>query len=188
MFSGCGKSIRDTIDEITSGATAPAELPFITVLTSGNGNFYSLNNRRLYVLKYLRANGYLEPSNTIRVRLKTPLPRELKKYSPDKCSLTASIMKERPVKPATAEPSNGDLEKDSEQEGNECGDLADKFAESSLSGADERDDNVTNEERPRAVEAHSATPIATEEGIVIASSEASSNTSSSSRIDDRKFS
>ncbi|CAM9264907.1 unnamed protein product, partial [Ectocarpus fasciculatus] len=94
VFSGCGKSIQDTIDEITSGAIAPSELPFITVLTSGDGNFYSLNNRRLYVLKYLRSNGYLEPSNTIRVRLKTPLPREMKKYSPENCSLSASIMKE----------------------------------------------------------------------------------------------
>jgi hypothetical protein len=67
-------------------------------LTSGDGHYYSLNNRRLYVLKYLRDNGHLEPLNTIRVRVKAPLPREIKKYSPAaNYSLTATLMKERPA-------------------------------------------------------------------------------------------
>lgn len=98
VFSGCGRRIQDTIEEITGGLKTVADVPFITILTSGDGHYYSLNNRRLYVLKYLRANGFLEPSNTVRARFKAPLPREVKKYSPENCSLTATIMKERPVR------------------------------------------------------------------------------------------
>lgn len=107
VFSGCGRTIQNTIEAIISGSMSVAALPIITVLTSGDGHFYSLNNRRLYVIKYLRENGYLEPSNTINVRLKTPLAREVKKYSPDRCSLTATIMREGPSKKKSHARSDG---------------------------------------------------------------------------------
>lgn len=111
-FSGCGRRIQDTVDEILTGIKTVSELPFITVLTSGDGHYYSLNNRRLYVLKHLRSIGFLEPTNTVRVRLKTPLPREVKKYSPENCSLTATIMKGRPVKELTSGQPESDIEDD----------------------------------------------------------------------------
>lgn len=73
-------------------------MPTITVLSAGNEYYFSLNNRRLYTMKYLREHGYLadrSPPNTVKVRLKAPLPREILKYTPDKCSLKCKIMKER---------------------------------------------------------------------------------------------
>ena len=53
--------------------------------------YFSLNNRRLWVLKELRKAGALE-NNTVRVRMKEALPREKERYTPTKCSLTAIIM------------------------------------------------------------------------------------------------
>ena len=97
-FSGCGKRIEETISEIENGILNLGDLPFITVLRAPDGNYFSLNNRRLYVLKHLRSTGFLEArSNSIKVRVKLPLPREIKKYSTAKCSLTSRIMKERPA-------------------------------------------------------------------------------------------
>jgi hypothetical protein len=97
-FSGCGKRIVETISEIENGILDLNDLPFITVLRAPDGNYFSLNNRRLYVLKHLRSTGFLESrSNAVKVRVKLPLPRELKKYSTTRCSLVSRIMKERPA-------------------------------------------------------------------------------------------
>ena len=99
-FSGCGSRIEDTIAEITRGDLQLDSLPNITVLRAADGIFFSLNNRRLYVLKHLYSIGFLQsrsPSNTVKVRIKIPLPREIKKYSTTKCSLSCKIMRERPV-------------------------------------------------------------------------------------------
>ena len=67
-------------------------LPTITILE--NDSFYfSLNNRRLYVLKELRKKGLI-PNNQIKVRIKQANIQEATRYVASKCTLNASIMKE----------------------------------------------------------------------------------------------
>lgn len=57
VFSGCGRTIEQTLQEIRDGKTLPSDLPAITVLlgpadpADGGGCYFSLNNRRLFVLK-----------------------------------------------------------------------------------------------------------------------------------------
>ena len=67
----------------------------ISVLVIEN-NFYSLNNRRLFVLKELNKLGLLV-NNQAKVRIKAPNDKEKKRYTPTRCSLVATIMKERPI-------------------------------------------------------------------------------------------
>ena len=98
FFSGGGYRIEDTLNQLINGQLSVEELPFITVIEN-NGNFYSLNNRRLYVLKNLRERGLLE-NNQVQVRIKQALEREKDKYLPSKCSLSASIMSERGARDA----------------------------------------------------------------------------------------
>ena len=68
----------------------------ITVIANefeGETYYYSLNNRRLYTLKKLRNLGLLK-DNCARVRIKIALAREKERYTIDRCSLEATIMKE----------------------------------------------------------------------------------------------
>lgn len=57
LFSGCGRTIEQTMREIRGGKTRVADLPMITVLlgpldpSDGQQWFFSLNNRRLFVFK-----------------------------------------------------------------------------------------------------------------------------------------
>lgn len=57
IFSGCGRTIEQTLEEIREGTTQPSDLPTITVIlgpvdpVDEKPWFFSLNNRRLYVLK-----------------------------------------------------------------------------------------------------------------------------------------
>ena len=95
-FSGCGKKIVDTIEEITSGKIKASDLPIITVhpCSSNPEAFFSLNNRRLYVFKELMKMGELKE---IEVRLK-PLPagkRNQDRYTEEKCSKNCRIMKKK---------------------------------------------------------------------------------------------
>lgn len=80
----------DTLDDIVQNRLRVEDLPTITVIAN-NGHFFSLNNRRLYVLKALRSRGLLE-GNVVTVRMKEALPRELERYTVDRCSLSASLM------------------------------------------------------------------------------------------------
>ena len=61
-------------------------LPQITILatptSSSDGEYFSLNNRRLWVLKQLRTKGKLK-DNVVKVRVKDALPRELERYAKD---------------------------------------------------------------------------------------------------------
>ena len=92
FFSGCGRRVKDTIMDIETGKLDISNLPMITILQ--NGEFYfSLNNRRLYVLKELRKKGILD-KNQIKVRIKQANMQECNRYVASKCSLQASIMKE----------------------------------------------------------------------------------------------
>lgn len=74
-----------------------SDLPLITVVSStieGKTFYFSLNNRRLYTLKKIRSLGLLK-DNIVRVRLKAALPRERERYTPERCSMEATIMKEQ---------------------------------------------------------------------------------------------
>lgn len=94
FFSGCGKRIVDTIAEIESGKITAHDIPQISVIQDNQGNAYCLNNRRLYVFKHIRRLGLLE-NNKIAVRVKKGIPRELAKYTPEKCSLNCVIIREK---------------------------------------------------------------------------------------------
>lgn len=101
QFSGCGKRTAETIDDILNHRFSLEDLPMITVIRGKDDMLFSLNNRRLYTLKHLRKVGFLQnrdPPNTITVRVKAALPRELEKYTVDNCSLNCTIMKERKEK------------------------------------------------------------------------------------------
>ena len=96
FFSGCGRKLVDTLESIYSGEMQLDALPVITILnnTSSDGSyFFSLNNRRLWVLKELYARGFFA-DKLVKVRIKECLPRERERYTIDKCSLTAKIMGE----------------------------------------------------------------------------------------------
>ena len=92
FFTGCGRRVEDTLTDIISGKMSVNDLPKITVI-SNEGAYFSLNNRRLYVLKELRSRGLL-PGNVIPARVKAALEREKERYRVDRCSLAAKVMKE----------------------------------------------------------------------------------------------
>jgi hypothetical protein len=94
MFS-CGRTIDETLQALISGKQSVEDLPRISLLFDG-ANYYSLNNRRLYVFKALQDAGVV---STIPARLKAvPNTKRMReKYSPAKCSLEARLMPERPA-------------------------------------------------------------------------------------------
>ncbi len=53
----------------------------------------SLNNRRLWVLKQLHERGYFA-NRALTVRVKDALPQEKERYTTERCSLHAKVMKE----------------------------------------------------------------------------------------------
>ena len=119
-FSGCGRTLQSTLDAIVSGQLKPEDLPTISVVELPAENdpppkfggskprrkksapataaalpqYFSLNNRRLWVFKSARAQGILE---TIPARLETPTEckRLRDRFTADRCSLTAKLMRER---------------------------------------------------------------------------------------------
>ena len=110
VFTGCCRRIEDTLQDILTGKLRATDIPIISVLnitpvSSGlkdkmevKPEFVSLNNRRLYLFKKLRemdpeGNCFL-PGNTITVRVKPALEREKEKYTVDRCSLQAKLMKD----------------------------------------------------------------------------------------------
>ena len=94
FFSGCGRKIQDTITSLMNDEMKIEQLPQITVIIGKDGHIFSLNNRRLYVLKYLRKEGKLK-NNLIKVRTKAGNSKELERYTPERCSLNATIMREK---------------------------------------------------------------------------------------------
>lgn len=97
-FSGCGRSVIETLNEIREGKLKPADLPLIQVLVGpiaddGERWYFSLNNRRLWVLKRCREEGLLE-NNQIRVRVRAPKSSsELERYSLQNCALEAKFLR-----------------------------------------------------------------------------------------------
>ena len=70
----------------------------IAIIYNKNGDIFSLNNRRLYVIKYIYSLGLLEsriPKNTIYVRIKNVTDKEMEKFTIERCSLQAVLMREK---------------------------------------------------------------------------------------------
>lgn len=102
FFSGCGRSVEETLDEIRQGKMKPSDLPPIQVLLgpteekTGLPWYFSLNNRRLWVLKRCRDEGLL-PNNQVYARVRKPKSeQEARRYTVENCALDAKIMQEKP--------------------------------------------------------------------------------------------
>lgn len=98
-FSGCGRSLMETLEDIRQNKISPSDLPLIQVIIGpadeddGNPWYFSLNNRRLWVLKRCREEGLLGPTNLISVRVRKPKSeQESLRYSVSNCALEAKIM------------------------------------------------------------------------------------------------
>ena len=68
-FTGCGKLLNETLQEIIDNKTSINDIPKIKVFYVNSGKniiYMSENNRRLWVFKELQRNGILD---TINVRL-----------------------------------------------------------------------------------------------------------------------
>ena len=97
-FSGCGRSVMATLESIRRKEMKASDLPPIQVIvgpqTEDGPWYFSLNNRRLWVLKRCREEGLLD-KNQIRVRFRRPKSSaEASRYSLENCALEAKMMKE----------------------------------------------------------------------------------------------
>lgn len=94
VFSGCGRTLNSTLQSLLTGQMQIKDLPMITVIQGdgGDGWYFSLNNRRLWVLKQCAEQGLI---STVRVRARCPKPHEISRYTVDKCSLYATLMREK---------------------------------------------------------------------------------------------
>jgi hypothetical protein len=96
-FSGCGRPVVQTLDDIREGKLKPEDLPPIQVLIGpidedGKPWYFSLNNRRLWVLKRCREEGLLE-NNQIPVRVRRPKSAgEIERYTVQNCALEAKFI------------------------------------------------------------------------------------------------
>jgi WD40 repeat protein len=116
-FSGCGRSVIDTLEELKMGYITPADLPRIKVVplvpqddaeflqqrkvnkraaAAAAANaltyYFSLNNRRLWVLKQCRELGLLH-ENDHKILVVLDLRKQMReKYTIDRCSLSAKFM------------------------------------------------------------------------------------------------
>mmetsp|Transcript_8466 Transcript_8466/g.20910 ORF Transcript_8466/g.20910 Transcript_8466/m.20910 type:complete len:239 (-) Transcript_8466:98-814(-) len=116
-FSGCGRSVHETLEDIQAGTTKISDLPPIQVIVGGGSEsgdeeedvsggepwYFSLNNRRLWVLKRLRDEGFLEPyGNKVAVRVRQPKSqKEKERYTLANCSLDAKLMGDKKQAPKT---------------------------------------------------------------------------------------
>lgn len=93
-FSGCGRSVPGTLDDIRQGRMLFTDLPPIQVIIGdvneeGGVWYYSLNNRRLWVIKQLKKEGLVERVGTRARRFRGKEPR---RYCVEKCVLEANLM------------------------------------------------------------------------------------------------
>lgn len=120
VFSGCGRSVEGTLEEIRQGRVKPDDLPPIQVLVgpiekdTGEPWYFSLNNRRLWVLKRCREEGLLH-NNQIYARVRKPKSEQEKaRYTVENCALEAKLMLEKPKDNTKATTSTTAAKKDEE--------------------------------------------------------------------------
>lgn len=97
-FSGCGRPVEQTLTDIREGKLKPDELPPIQVIIGpeeeGERWYFSLNNRRLWVLKRCREEGLLD-NNQIRVRWRQSKSKaEAERYTLQNCAEEAKFVRE----------------------------------------------------------------------------------------------
>ncbi|KAI8914375.1 hypothetical protein EDD86DRAFT_273454 [Gorgonomyces haynaldii] len=86
-FSGCGKLLQETLEEILNGTTTVAQIPKIRVIyDQETDRYYSLNNRRLWLFKQLKQLGKLD---TILVELRRPETKQEARLGKQTLSLNA---------------------------------------------------------------------------------------------------
>lgn len=90
-FSGNGLLIADTIEMLETKKITIDAIPLIQVMFINN-EYYSMNNRRLYTFKHLNKLGMLDEINC---RIKVPNKKEILKYTPENCALSAKIIREK---------------------------------------------------------------------------------------------
>jgi hypothetical protein len=153
FFSGCGRRVEDTLADILEGRIRFEDLPFITVVAmDGDDVYFSLNNRRLWVIKQLKARGFLE---TVPVRIKPAAEsRKLReKYTIERCSETAKFLYEvgsgRGEAGAGAEAEDVDDEEEEEDEGEAGSSAADDRKRSEGSGNRNRKQQQTQQQQPQ---------------------------------------
>ncbi|CAG9462806.1 unnamed protein product [Pedinophyceae sp. YPF-701] len=144
-FSGCGRKVEDTLQDIRDGKLDARDLPAITVMDrpdSGGGDkwYFSLNNRRLWVLKRAADEGLLGGAGgrEVEVRVRAMRPHELKKYTLETCACEAKFLYAA---------GNGDVP-DGTAEGDRDGAAAEEEDEEEGSG----DEGVMRGERERLAE------------------------------------
>lgn len=93
FFSGCGRSVTETLKEASENIEiAKQKIPPIQTLFI-DGEYYSLNNRRLWVWKECQSKGLVQK---IRVRVRNPKSEaERQRYTTTNCALTAKFMYEK---------------------------------------------------------------------------------------------
>jgi hypothetical protein len=94
-----GKVVQETYNAIERRELPVEDLPKITIIQQAADQYYSLNNRRLWVLKQCRQNGLLK-DNRVLVRVR-PMPtskRLQNKFDVTRCCDTARFMKEKAVR------------------------------------------------------------------------------------------
>ncbi|KAL3937947.1 MAG: hypothetical protein SGBAC_007049 [Bacillariaceae sp.] len=158
VFSGCGRSVEGTLEEIRQGKLNPSDLPPIQVIVGppsddGDGDddddgpwYFSLNNRRLWVLKRCREEGLLQ-NNQIFVRVRKPKSeQEAQRYSLENCALEAKIIPENKSRgPRTATNDNTGGKPPNGKEAEEpTGDVAARKAEI-ISSATVEEQNVVED-------------------------------------------
>lgn len=100
IFSGCGRRLTETLQSIRDEKMKPEDLPPIQVIggplveDGAERWYFSLNNRRLWVLKQCREEGLLS-NNQIQVRIRQPKSAaEKERFTVEKCALEAKILRD----------------------------------------------------------------------------------------------
>jgi hypothetical protein len=114
-----GKIVTETLKAVEDGALRPSELPPIVLYRDEKNPeiYYSMNNRRLWVLKQCREKNLI-PGGTIPCRVRSaPDSRRLKgKFTPERCALNATFMQERKREDGEADPAEEGASGESDEE------------------------------------------------------------------------
>lgn len=121
-FFSDGKVVVETLQAIEQGRLRVEDLPKITIIQHGEEQYYSLNNRRLWVLKQCCELGLLK-DNVVAVRVR-PLPKTKRlqnKFDPARCCDTARFMKEKVAVRGATKPDDDSDGSDDDDSGHDDG-------------------------------------------------------------------
>mmetsp|Transcript_20807 Transcript_20807/g.41625 ORF Transcript_20807/g.41625 Transcript_20807/m.41625 type:complete len:217 (+) Transcript_20807:56-706(+) len=120
-FSGCGRGVKETLDQIRNKEISASDLPNMQVLMGpdemdGKGPWYfGLNNRRLWVFKKCKEEGLLPGDGLILARVRAVKSySEGERYTLENCALQAKFMHEPKRKTGKKEDQNEDNFHDAE--------------------------------------------------------------------------